>query len=49
VIYVELTDKGREKLAESRKVFQEVLANFMRKISEDEIKELERIFNKLSS
>ncbi|BDB97923.1 MarR family winged helix-turn-helix transcriptional regulator [Saccharolobus caldissimus] len=49
VIYVELTDKGREKLAESRKVFQEVLANFMRKISEDEIKELERIFTKLSS
>jgi DNA-binding MarR family transcriptional regulator len=49
VIYVELTDKGREKLAESRKVFQEVLANFMRKISEDEIKELEKIFNKLSS
>lgn len=49
VIYVELTDKGREKLAESRKIFQEVLANFMRKISEDEIKELERIFTKLSS
>ncbi|WP_422398130.1 MarR family winged helix-turn-helix transcriptional regulator [Sulfolobus tengchongensis] len=49
VIYVELTDKGREKLAESRKIFLNVLSSFLSKLSEDEIREIERIFLKLSS
>ncbi|ADX82452.1 MarR family winged helix-turn-helix transcriptional regulator [Saccharolobus islandicus] len=49
VIYVELTEKGREKLIESRKIFLNVLSSFLSKLSEDEIKELERIFSKLFS
>ncbi|QXJ32761.1 MarR family winged helix-turn-helix transcriptional regulator [Saccharolobus shibatae] len=49
VIYVELTEKGREKLMESRKIFLNVLSSFLSKLSEDEIKELERIFSKLFS
>ncbi|MEM0015704.1 MAG: MarR family transcriptional regulator [Saccharolobus sp.] len=49
VIYVELTDKGKEKLHEGRKIFQDVLVIFMKKISENEIAELEKIFNKLSA
>ncbi|MEM3972212.1 MAG: MarR family transcriptional regulator [Saccharolobus sp.] len=49
VIYVELTDKGKEKLYEGRKIFQNVLEIFMKKISENEIAELEKIFNKLSA
>lgn len=48
VIYVELTEKGREKLIESRKIFLNVLSSFLSKLSEDEIKELERIFSKLA-
>ncbi|MEM3939244.1 MAG: MarR family transcriptional regulator [Saccharolobus sp.] len=49
VIYVELTDKGKEKLHEGRKIFQDVLVIFMKKISENEIAELEKIFSKLSA
>ncbi|MCH4815976.1 MAG: MarR family transcriptional regulator [Saccharolobus sp.] len=49
VIYVELTEKGREKLMESRKIFLNVLSSFLSKLSEDEIKELERLFSKLFS
>lgn len=49
VIYVELTEKGRERLMESRKIFLNVLSSFLSKLSEDEIRELERLFSKLFS
>lgn len=47
VIYVELTDKGREKLAQSRKIFGEVIERFMKKLDNNELDNLEKILTKL--